>query len=256
METTILTVFGFAVVDAINPSALAVTLVLLTQARAVPHVIAYVAGILATYLALGIALMLGFGAALRGLGAALDHPAVLALQAALGLGLLLYAIAAPTPSDAPREARDTGRAGAIGMFMLGATVTATELVTALPYFAAIAVMTSAKLAAAQWLPLLLAYNAIFIAPPLALLGLHLLFGKRLGPRYAHWRDVLARGARETVLWILALVGFALAGDAIARYLHQRAKADRGGMPAKRAVTAAPLPSSAPYVFAVPPSRRP
>jgi cytochrome c biogenesis protein CcdA len=224
LDTTTLTVLGLAVVDAINPSALAMTLILLAHPQAVPRVLTYIGGILATYLVLGVALMLGFSTALRAFGTALDHPAVLALQALLGLSLLIYALFAPTASRTEHAPRGPSRAGLVGMFLLGATVTAVELVTALPYFGAIAVMTAARLAIAQWLPLLFVYNAIFIAPPLALLGLHVLLGRRLGHRYAHWREVLARGARESVLWIVALVGFALAGDAVGRYLQQREKA--------------------------------
>lgn len=225
METTTLTVLGLAVVDAINPSALAMTLILLTHPQAIPRVLTYISGILATYLVLGILLMLGFGAAVRTLGTALDHPLVLALQGLLGLGMLAYALFAPTPAPATdRTPDESSRAGLIGMFLLGATITAAELVTALPYFGAITVMTAARLDIAQWLPLLLVYNAIFVAPPLALLILHAFLGRRLGPRYALWRARLARGARESVLWIVALVGFALAGDAIGRYLHQRKKA--------------------------------
>jgi len=227
METTTLTVLGLAVVDAINPSALAMTLILLTHPQAIPRVLTYIGGILATYLVLGIVLMLGFGAALRTLGTALDHPFVLAVQGLLGLGMLGYAVFAPAPT-ADRAPRESDRAGLIGMFLLGATVTAVELVTALPYFGAIAVMTAARLDIARWLPLLLVYNAIFIAPPLALLALHALLGRRLGPRYAHWRVRLERGARESVLWIVALVGFALAGDAVGRYLHQRDKGKASG----------------------------
>ena len=211
-------VLGLAVIDSINPSALAMTLWLLSRPGAVSRVVAYVAGIVVAYLALGIGLMLGMGAAMRVFGAVFDHPVVLALQFATGLGMLFYAIFAPKAGALADEPLLPNVSGLAAMALLGATITMAELVTALPYFAATTLMTSARLAATQWLPLLLAYNAIFVAPPLLLLGLHVLLGRRLGERYAQWRTTLRRGAREATLWIIAAAGIAIAGDAANRYL--------------------------------------
>ncbi|RDZ29542.1 GAP family protein [Lysobacter silvisoli] len=221
MTDIALPVLGLAVVDSINPSALAVALWWMARPGAAPRLLAYIAGIAVAYLTLGIALMLGLGAAVQRFGAAFDHPLVLALQFALGLAMLGYGIFAPKqPKQAPQP-RQPRVGGLLGMMLLGMTVTAVELVTALPYFAAIAVMTSAQLAWWQWLPLLLVYNAIFVAPPLLLLGLYVFARERLQDRFERWRESLQRGARETLLWIVAIVGIALAGDAVGRYLNLR-----------------------------------
>ncbi|MET0718656.1 MAG: GAP family protein [Pseudoxanthomonas sp.] len=230
---------GLALVDSINPSALAVTLWWLAQPAAAPRVLAYVAGIALAYFTLGTALMLGLGAAVESLGNALDHPVVLALQLLLGLCLLGYGILAPSGKAAATEPKLPRIGGLAGMMLLGVTVTLVEMTTALPYFAAVAVMTSAKLQVTQWLPLLLVYNAIFIAPPLLLLGLHLLLGRRMQQRFAHWRARLQRGAREAVLWLMAIAGVALAGDAIGRYLGHRG--DAGNVREALSWSAATLP---------------
>jgi len=214
-------VLGLAVIDSLNPSALAMTLWLLSRPGAVPRVIAYVGGILAAYLLLGIALMLGLGAAMRAFGEVFDHPVALAIQFALGLGLLLYSIFAPKVGAAPVEPPPPKVGGLVGMVLLGMIITAVELVTALPYLAATTLMTLTRLLAVQWLSLLLVYNAIFVAPPLLLLGLHVLLGRHLGDRYPRWRMTIQRGAREATLWIVAIVGVALSGDAIGRYLGKR-----------------------------------
>ena len=221
MTDIVLPVLGLAVVDSVNPSALAVALWWMARPGAAPRLLAYIAGIALTYATLGVALMLGLGVAVERYGKAFDHPLVLALQLALGLSMLGYGIFAPKQSKAAPQQPQPRIGGLLGMVLLGATVTAIEMVTALPYFAAVALMTSAKLALWQWLPLLLVYNAIFVAPPLLLLGLYLFAGRRLQGRFERWRESLQRGARETLLWIVAIAGLALAGDAAGRFMGKR-----------------------------------
>lgn len=217
MIDTAIPVLGLALVDSINPSALAVALYWLSQPSPVPRVLAYVAGIAVTYLTLGVALMLGFGSLAQALGHLADHPVTLGVQLVLGIAMFGYGVFAPkaSASDPPPQ-RQPSRAGLVGMALLGVTITAVELTTAFPYFGALALMTSAQLAWPQWLLLLLVYNAIFVAPPLALVGLHALAGPRMRERFERWRGSLQRGARETMLWIVTLVGVALALDAFAR----------------------------------------
>ena len=221
MTDIVLPVLGLAVVDSVNPSALAVALWWMARPGAAPRLLAYIAGIAQTNATLGVALMLGLGVAVERYGKAFDHPLALALQLALGLGMLGYGIFAPKQSKTAPEQPQPRIGGLLGMVLLGMTVTAIEMVTALPYFAAVALMTSAKLALWQWLPLLLVYNAIFVAPPLLLLGLYLFAGRRLQGRFERWRESLQRGARETLLWIVAIAGFALAGDAAGRFAGKR-----------------------------------
>ncbi len=207
-----------ALLDSLNPSALVVALWLLSRPRAAPRLLAYVAGIFLAYLGLGIAMMLGFNALRDGLGDALDHPAALLAQGLLGAGLLAYAILAPSGAHQAQEPSAPATGTLAGYALLGMGVTVAELVTALPYFAAIALLTGAELSPFQWLPLLLGYNLVFVAPPLLLLALHAVLGRRTEARFARWRERLRRGAREATLWIFALVGVALLGDAASRWI--------------------------------------
>ena len=93
-----------------------------------------------------------------------------------------------------------------------------ELPTAVPYFGAIALLTTADLPMTQWLPLLVLYNAIFVLPPVVLLAGHVVFGGRLNARYADLRERLQAGARETMLWIFGLVGSALLVTSVVEYV--------------------------------------
>lgn len=217
MDALLPALLPLALLDSLNPSALVVALWLLTQPRAAPRLLAYVGGILAAYLGLGVAMMLGFSAARDTLATALDHPVALAVQALLGAGLLAYAIFAPSTAHQAHEPKAPASDRLWAFVLLGMTVTAVELVTALPYFAAIGLMVAADLSWAQWLPLLVGYNVVFVAPPLLLLALHATLGHRTDERFARWRQRLQRGARETALWIFGLVGVGLLGDAAVRW---------------------------------------
>ena len=88
----------------------------------------------------------------------------------------------------------------------------------MPYFGAIALLTTAGLQMERWLPLLVLYNAIFVLPPILLLLGHLAFGRRLEARYADLRERLQAGARETMLWIFGLVGGGLLVSSVVEYV--------------------------------------
>jgi len=103
------------------------------------------------------------------------------------------------------------------MVMLGVSVTVLELPTALPYFAAIAIMTEADTSSVGWLPVLVLYNVIFVLPPLALLAAYRLVGARLEERFLSLRDRLRGGTRNAMLWISAIFGFFLLADALAYF---------------------------------------
>lgn len=201
----LLGLLALALVDSINPSAIVVTLYLLSRERAAPQVLAYVAAIFLTYLALGMLMMSGLDALLPSLQAA-DGRVGLIVQGIVGLALLLYGLRAPAISNSPPLAAEPDATTYAALALLGVSVTAMELPTAVPYFGAIALLTSANLAPAQWMPLLVLYNAIFVLPPLLLLAGHMVLGRRLADRYTDLRVRLQAGARETMLWIFGLVG--------------------------------------------------
>lgn len=64
----------------------------------------------------------------------------------------------------------------IALVLLGVTTFFIEVATALPYFAAIGIMTTAHIGSSEWLPMLALYNLLMILPALCLLTLYSLFG--------------------------------------------------------------------------------
>ena len=210
MSGILLAVFGLALLDALNPSAVAVTIYLLLTGRSfAPRVISYAAGIFVANFALGTALMLGLGSVWD----YFDGPFAYGAQGVVGAGLLAYAVLAPNTPRKKQERRPRSL-GPGAVFLLGMTVTVVESSTAVPYLGAVAILTNAGLGAAQWLPVLAAYNLVFVSPPLLLLGAYLAFGARLRPSFERWAEKLRSASRGMLLWVLGIVGFLLLADSL------------------------------------------
>lgn len=205
---TIASVLFLALIDSINPSALVVTLWLLSSAgaRVVSRVVVYVGTIFVTYFLLGVTMVLGIGALLPSVGHALEGRPGFIVQSGIGLALLLYALTASRKSGSPQVVRRPSAQTVAALVLLGVTVTVMELPTAVPYLAATALIVQAELPLRASVPLLALYNLIFVLPPLALLFGFLFFRKGLAERYADLGQRLERGGRETLLWVAGLVG--------------------------------------------------
>src|SRR5437764_14319113 len=91
MAALTLLVASIAVADSINPSTLLPALWMVSASRS--HLGSFTLGVFVVYLAGGLALVLGPGpaliAALRGAGPGFEH----ALEAVVGIGLLVFAVA-------------------------------------------------------------------------------------------------------------------------------------------------------------------
>ena len=213
MIADLASVFGLALIDSINPSALLVTLFLLAGHSPGRRILIYISTIFVVSLTLGIVLMLGLDLLLNNMRGLIDSSVVHAVQLAVGALMLLYALAAPdkktnsTPA-LPKQYSTTA------LILLGLTVTLMEAPTAIPYLAAISILISAELSIMQWLPILIIYNFIFITPPLLLLLLQTLLGERIKARLDSFQRWLTGAAREGFLWSVGIVGFLLLRDAL------------------------------------------
>src|SRR5690606_2173306 len=151
-----------------------------------------VAGVCAAYLTSAALLVLGSDALLTRFADALRTPGAYAAQGVLGAAMLLYSFKPARRDSAAVEERAAGAATIAGLFALGAAVTVAEITTALPYFAATGLLTYLQWPTYQWLAALVIYNLIFVTPPLALLVISQLLGRRMDARMAALRSRLER----------------------------------------------------------------
>ncbi|WP_035811980.1 GAP family protein [Jiangella gansuensis] len=216
----LLPVYGLALLDTLSPATIGISVYVLLTARerAARLLFTYLATVAAFYFCLGSALMLGLGAVVDSLGDVLDNRAGYLVQAAIGAALFAASWFVPRKKDADpagRQERRMSRAhNAPAMIGLGVTTGLLEAATALPYLAAIGIMTSADLPAGQWAPLLAGYNLIMVLPPVLMYVAWRIAGERVRGRFERLRTWLSANSRETLSWVMGIAGFLLLRDAI------------------------------------------
>lgn len=177
MLALVLLVASIAVADSINPSTVVPAIWMASTPKA--HLGSFTAGVFAIYLAGGLVLVLGPGPAListlHHMRGTVEH----AVEAGVGVVVLAVAVGlwrsrhSDTAERLPRPGCRRSTA-----FALGAGIMAVELPTAFIYFGAISAILASHRAAPAEVVLLLVYNAVFIAPLVAILAIRRLAGDR------------------------------------------------------------------------------
>jgi cytochrome c biogenesis protein CcdA len=176
MPTLTLLVASIAVADSLNPSTVVPALWLASTPRA--HLVSFTFGVFAMYLAGGLVLVFGPGpaliSALHHIRGTVEH----SVEAAGGVVFLVMAFGVWRSRHSERLARlpqpGCTRSSA---FTLGAGIMAVELPTAFMYFGAISAILAAHPVAVVKVSLMVAYNALFVAPLVAILAIRRLAGE-------------------------------------------------------------------------------
>lgn len=201
---------GLALLDTLSPATLGVTVYLLLseKERLGSRLMIYLVTVAAFYFAVGFALMLGLDKLLSTLSSILEHRSISWTMMIIGTILFIASFFYPTSkkkrTDLPRPKSKSKAA----MIALGFTTSVVEVGMALPYFAAIGLMTAANLPAYQWLTILGGYNFIMILPPLVLFILHALFGRVMQRPLERLRIKLSNTG-SALSWIMCIVGLIL-----------------------------------------------
>ena len=214
---TYLALLGLALVDSANISAILGTLYLLISTPNYrSRVLTYLTALYLVYLAIGIALMSGLTLLenVANAGTALPNDVKYGIQGAIGAALFLYGVFAKP--NRPSKSRTPRNLGPAAVFAAGLGVAMIEVSTALPYFGAIALLTTEGFSLVEAIPVLVAYNVIFILPCLLLLAAFGISGGRLRTRFEAYveKHRERNTARKALLWIAAIVGFFLLRESL------------------------------------------
>jgi cytochrome c biogenesis protein CcdA len=194
---------GFA--DSLNPTTIAPALYLATTERnARTQVAQFTAAVFAVYLLGGLAIALGPGELVLALVPKPSHHLQYVLEIVAGAAMLtasafLWGYRRNLAQREPPEVKAEGRSSAI----LGATITAVELPTAFPYFAAIAAVVGSDVDIVRQVILLILFNLCFIAPLLGIVATLTFAGDNAARALQRGREFLERR------WPIVLAALAL-----------------------------------------------
>jgi cytochrome c biogenesis protein CcdA len=224
-------VISIGLADSLNPSTIAPALYLATGERARDRVAEFTLAVFGVYFVGGAAIALGARQLIQPL---LPHPrhhiadiVELAVGVAMiGAAALLWRHRDRLGHRDPPSFDPHGRSS----WLLGASITAVELPTAFPYFAAIAAIVGSDLGPVRDLVLLFIFNFCFVLPLLVIVAT-LTFGGDQADRWLnagrnflqqHWPAVLAGLALVAGVFValLGATGIAATHNAFIRKLHR------------------------------------
>jgi cytochrome c biogenesis protein CcdA len=223
-------VVSIGLADSLNPSTIAPALYLATGENARNRVAQFTAGVFAVYFVGGAAIAVGAGQLIRPLLPHPHHHITSIVEIAVGSAMIAAAamIWRHRTTLARREPPDFEPKGK-SSWVLGASITAVELPTAFPYFAAIAAIVGSGLGPVRDLLLLVLFNVCFVLPLLGIVGVLTFAGDRAEPMLAagreflqrHWPAVLAGLALVAGLFVVTLGLTGLAShNRLAQRIHQ------------------------------------
>jgi cytochrome c biogenesis protein CcdA len=198
-------VISIGLADSLNPTTIAPALLLASGERPRPNVTQFTAAVFVVYLLGGAAIALGPGQLLLSLVPHPNHQTREILEVIAGAVLIIGGVLVwrhrnrLSKRDLP-AADAAGKSGAV----LGATITAVELPTAFPYFAAIAAIVGSGVGPVRQVFLLVLFNICFVLPLIGITAVLWIAGDRANDVLASVRGFLQRHW-PTMLAVVALV---------------------------------------------------
>ncbi len=220
---------ALALVDSTSVGTLGVPIWMLIQRRVrVAAVLLYLATIATFYWLLGLALLVGAEALADVIGGLEGNRTLRWAQLVVGAALLALSFrfdgerararraAQSSPGPGERWAgRVTGEGArlptVIGVALLAGLVEAASM---LPYLGAVALLTATDLSLVSRAGVLAGYVVVMALPALLLLAGRMLARRRVEPVLTRVNDVMQRHADGALGWVLGIIGFLLAADAV------------------------------------------
>jgi cytochrome c biogenesis protein CcdA len=198
-------VVSIGLADSLNPTTIAPALYLATGEHARRRVIEFTLGVLLVYFVGGALIALGPGQLLLALVPKPDTEDRHVIEIVVGVAMLVAAAILWRNRETLSHRRMPAASGqGKSSAILGATITAVELPTAFPYFAAIAAIVGSGLDPVRQLLLLLVFNVCFVLPLILMVVAMSLAGDGAIETLTRGRDFLER-RWPVVLSVLLLV---------------------------------------------------
>jgi len=198
-------VISIGLADSINPSTIAPALLLASGERPKENVSRFTAAVFLVYFLGGAAIALGPGQLVLSLVPHPDRDATATIEIAVGAALLITGALLWRHRRRLADLPDVSP-GRRSSALLGATITAIELPTAFPYFAAIAAIVGSGRDLVPQVILLLAFNICFVLPLLGIMAILEFAGDRTEAVLARARLFLTRYWPVLLATVVVLAG--------------------------------------------------
>lgn len=219
---------GLALVDSTSVGTLLIPLWMLLEPKLrVRQFFIYLGTVAGFYFVVGLVLMAGAGS-LSGL---LDGNRIVSwVQLVLGVALFLVSFwfepkrvrrrrarsGGVDPATRWRSRLSTAEASPRAMVGLGVAAAGIEVLSMVPYLAAVGLLTAAEVGGPLRVLLLTGYVVVMVLPALVLLGVRLALGSRVETPLQLVSAWMSRHLDGVLSWVLAIIGFLLARDAVVR----------------------------------------
>jgi len=212
-----------ALIDSLSvvPVAIAPMVFLLGQKRPLAGALAFIAGIVAPYFPIGVAIAFGLDSLfvpLQDYAADLlvrkPHTYELLIQLVLGILMVVLGHRICSSRGRKRAAAQEPPMSPWLAFTVAALISLSGIWGALPYFAAVAQILRADLTAAGSLVALFYYNVAFTLPLFAIIALRAALGPEAEGWLARLSRFLARWGKRVIVILLIGLGAVLIADAV------------------------------------------
>lgn len=216
------TLAALALVDSTSFGTLLIPIwLMLTPGRpALGKIVVFLLTVAGFYLLVGIGLLAGTSFVMEHLDGALESPAAYRVQLVIGIALFAWSFrlgrgdrgAGRLTRWRERLTRTEGGHGPV--VVLALTAALLEVATMLPYLGALASIGRSDLAPPAQVGVLAVYCFVMLVPALVLLTLRVVAARLVEPLLARVSGWMERSGGETTAWIVGIVGFLVARDAL------------------------------------------
>jgi cytochrome c biogenesis protein CcdA len=206
-----------ALVDALNPFSIAALIYLLGLPRRVSHALVFTFGTFSIYLLGGVLLVVGISSFLSNWMLSVPSRWLAGSETAAGALCVLFAAYAWRSQSQGHDFKPPKDLKILTTLVLSMIATASDLPTAVPYFAAVSLIAGANASWSVQGLMLLIYCVIYITPLLFLVGLHAYFQERAAQMFARIQAGIGWAFAKLIPPMILIAGLWLMYDGIGRW---------------------------------------
>ncbi|MDC2867856.1 GAP family protein [Bacillus sp. BP-3] len=197
---------GLALLDTLSPTIIGVTLylILTDNENLITRLSSYLITVMILYFSLGIIMILGLDYITDVFSNAFQNRRVLFI-----IGAILFVGSYFIPINKKNNIPKPKTQGIFSIIIIGIVTFLIEAGIALPYLAAIGMLSTTNIPFYNKLSIIAAYNFIMILPALFILLGYKLYGSRINSKLVNLRKKISANTNKALSWIICIVGVIL-----------------------------------------------